>query len=744
MKEWFSKWLGWIRVISFLGLLCGLAIRIGDPLPVETLRHTAFDLYHQSKPRDITPLPVTILDVDDSSIEEIGQWPWPRTRVAEMVDRATADGAVAIGFDIVFAEPDRLSPPQIARDNPGMPPELAEQLSGMPENDDLLAQAFARSRVIVGQATVRSLAGNRAEKREMVDMPPALIGPDPTPFLLRFPDILQNLPALEANAAGRGMFATRPDADGVYRRVPLVMMVQDKIRLGLTPELLRVATGGGTYAIRTNDAGIEGVVLARQLVPTARDGTVWPYLTPSSQSRYVRAADLIGGRMPPGRMAGHLVLVGTSAIGLEDFRATPLGIPMAGVEIHAQVLENIMAQTLLSRPNYAIAVELVLTLVLCTLVIIFAPSLSARLLISSSVVLLSGYVAWSYFMFHEHRVLIDPTFPVLATATAIMLISTVNYLREERQRREIRSAFGQYVSPDLVDQLSRNQGKLTLGGESRQLTLLFSDVRGFTAIAEEYRDDPQALTVLMNRFLTILSEAIMDNQGTIDKFMGDAVMAFWNAPLDHQEHAHAACHAALRMISDVEAFNAKRLRSGTRTTGRDGHRVHPLKVGIGINTGQCVVGNMGSDTRFDYTALGDPVNVASRLEGQSRYYGCAIILGQATAARVSQDMAVMELDRIRVVGKEVPETVFALFGHDGLRSQSAFQGLILRNAEMLDAYRAQDWDGADAALSSLPAMAAEAGQDLDAYVTLYATRIAQLRSDPPAGDWDGVYASTGK
>ncbi|WP_300034478.1 CHASE2 domain-containing protein [uncultured Roseobacter sp.] len=758
MKDWFSKWLGWIRVFAFLGLLFGLAIRVGDPLPLATLRNAAFDFYHQSKPRDLAQLPVTILDVDDTSIEEIGQWPWPRTRVAELVTRATMDGAVAIGFDIVFSEPDRLSPPQIARDNPDMPGELAEQLRRMPENDALLAEAFAKSRVIVGQATVRSLAGNRSEKREMVDMPPALIGPDPRPFLLSFPDILQNLPELEANAAGRGMFATRPDPDGVYRRVPLVMLVQGKIRLGLTPELLRVATGGGTYAIRTNEAGIEGVVLARQLVPTARDGTVWPYLTPSSAARYVRAADLLEGRMPPGRMAGHLVLVGTSAIGLEDFRATPLGVPMAGVEIHAQVLENIMAKTLLNRPNYAIAVELVLTLVLCSLVIIFAPSLTARLLISSSMVLLAGYVAWSYYMFYEHRVLVDPTFPVLATATAIMLISTVNYLREERQRREIRNAFGQYVSPDLVNQLSENQGQLTLGGESRELTLLFSDVRGFTAIAEDFRDDPQSLTVLMNRFLTILSKAIMDNKGTIDKFMGDAVMAFWNAPLDHDQHPHAACHAALRMIADVEKFNtrrarpgarrarpgARRARPGARRDKADGRSTHRLNVGIGINTGQCVVGNMGSDTRFDYTALGDPVNVASRLEGQSRYYGCAIILGQTTAAFVRDDMALLELDRIRVVGKEVPETVFGLFGHDRLRSDASFQALTAANDRMLAAYRERDWDTADSTLASLSGLSRAAGVDLEEYLELYRGRIADLRVDPPPHDWDGVYASTGK
>ena len=750
MQEWFSKWLGWVRVVAFIGLMLGLVIRVGDPQVVATLRNAAFDFYHQSKPREMTSLPVAIIDVDDNSIDEIGQWPWPRTRIAEMVDLATQDGAAAIGFDIVFSEPDRLSPPQIARDNPDMPPGLASGLAALPENDAVLADAFARSRVIVGQATVRTQAGNRSEKREMIDRPPALIGPDPTPYLLSFPDILLNLPALEQNASGHGMFATRPDADGVYRRVPLVMLVQGKIRLGLTPELLRVATGGGTYAIRTNDAGIEGVVLARQLIPTAQDGTVWPYLTPSSQSRYVAAADLLTGRMPPGRLAGHLVLVGTSAIGLEDFRATPLGVPMAGVEIHAQVLENIMAKTLLSRPNFTIAVELVITFTLCAMVIIFAPSLSGRVLIVSSVLLLGAYVGTSYYMFWQNRILLDPTFPVLATTTAIMLISTVNYLREERQRQQIRSAFGQYVSPDLVEQLSKNQGKLTLGGESRELTLLFSDVRGFTAIAEGFRDNPEALTLLMNRFLTILSQAIMDHKGTIDKFMGDAVMAFWNAPLDNPDHAREACSAALRMIADVEEFNARRMSesSAKKAAGKKKHLpsgdVQRINVGIGINTGQCVVGNMGSETRFDYTALGDPVNVASRLEGQSRYYGCPIILGQTTAGEVRGSFAMMELDMIRVVGKEVPENIFALLGDQQMQNDPAFLRAFGRNGLMLQAYREQNWDAVEEALPRLRAEFHALGIGLEDYIDMYEARVADLRAAPPGPGWDGVYASTRK
>lgn len=762
MRKWFSRWLGRVRLVAMVGLLCGLAIRVADPSPIAGLRFAAFDFYHQTKPRSMTPLPVAILDVDDRSIEQIGQWPWPRTRIAELVQKATQAGAVAIAFDIVFSEPDRTSPEQIVADNPAIPPKLAEELLLLPRNDDILAAAFESARVIVGQTSVRNVAGNRAEKRDMVDVPHALIGSDPRPFLMKLPDVVQNLPKLEAAASGRGMFSARPDPDGVYRRVPLVMSVQGEVRLGLAPELLRIASGGEPFAVRTNEAGIEGVVIARQLVKTARDGTLWPYLTSSSQDRYVSAVDLLEGRMPNGRLANHLVLVGTSAIGLEDYRTIPLGVAMAGVEIHAQVLENILSQSALSRPSFTIAVELMTTLVLCLLVIAFAPSLGALWLIICTIVLLTGYAATSYYLFYANRILLDPSFPLIATTATAMLMATVNYLREEHRRRRIRSAFGQYVSPDLVEQLNSNSGEPTLGGESRELTLLFSDVRGFTAIAESFRDDPAGLTTLMNQFLTILSKGILDYKGTIDKFMGDAVMAFWNAPLDNNDHARAACRAALRMISDVEEFNKRqaataRLMRMERRKGEGGRekadreegaiadRPTPaINVGIGINTGQCVVGNMGTSTRFDYTALGDPVNVASRLEGQSRNYGARIILGSSTARAVMEDFALLELDMIRVVGKVVPENIFALVGDDTLSANPIFQQAFVLNNTMLSAYRAQDWNSVEVVLPQLEKLFEELKLDLNLYVALYRARITDMRAVPPPEDWDGVFSSTKK
>ena len=762
MGNLFSRWLGWVRLIAIFGLLCGLAIRVADPSPLAGLRNATFDYYHQSKPRTVTDQPVAILDVDDRSIEELGQWPWPRTRIAELVERATKAGAVAIAFDIVFSEPDRLSPEQIVIDNPGIPPDLAERLLNLPKNDDILATALKSARVIVGQTSVRNVAGNRAEKSDLKDVPYGLIGPDPEPFLLKFPDVVQNIPQLEAAASGHGMFTARPDPDGVYRRVPMVMSVQGEVRLGLVPELLRIATGGEPFAVRTNEAGIEGVVVARQLVETARDGTIWPYLTPSSQGRYISAADLLEGRMPEGRLKNHLVLVGTSAIGLEDFRATPLGVAMAGVEIHAQVLENILSQSALSRPNFTIAIELVTAFVLCLLVIAIAPIVSARWLISCTIVLLAGYTATSYYLFYYNRALLDPSFPVIATTATAVLMATVNYLREERRRREIRNAFGQYVSPDLVAQLSSNRGELTLGGETRNLTLLFSDVRGFTAIAEDFKDDPKGLTALMNQFLTILSNGILDYNGTIDKFMGDAVMAFWNAPLDNEDHARAACRAALRMIADVDAFNKRRLAKARlarmkRSRAEAGRKrrskkkakpvqrqVHTINVGIGINTGKCVVGNMGTNTRFDYTALGDPVNVASRLEGQSRYYGARIILGASTAHEAMNDFALIELDTVRVVGKELPENIFALVGDETLRADPIFQKAFQLNTKMHKAYRAQDWDAVEAALPQIELAFDELKLGLNYYSALYRGRVMDMRDEPPPPDWNGVFSSTKK
>ncbi|WP_220084048.1 CHASE2 domain-containing protein [Roseovarius marisflavi] len=726
------------RLLGALLVFCLLAIRIADPSIVSEMRFTAFDFYQRIKPREPQGLPVAIVDIDDASLEELGQWPWPRTRMGDLVTGISRNGAVALGFDIVFSEPDRLSPEKIAEDNPSFTPEVLEELRRMARNDDVFAKAIASSRVILGQSSVRTNDANRDTKIKMRAVAHAVIGGDPHQFLNSFPDILQNLPVLEDAATGRGMFSVRPDEDGIYRRVPLVMRVQDQIRLGLAPELLRVATGADAFAVRVNEAGIEGVVLARQFIETAADGSVWPYYSPSSRARYVSAADILADRLPAQRLAGHLVLIGTSAIGLEDFRPTPLGKPMPGVEIHAQLLENILSKTLLKRPNYAVAVELVAALILSFFVVLIAPRSGAVLMIALTISLAVGWAGSSYYLFSTNQILIDPVWPVFCIISSVMLMSSLNYLREERLRQHIRSAFGQYVSPDLVASLAENRDRLALGGDRRELTILFSDVRGFTTLSEKYREDPGGLTKLMNQFLTVLSKPILDQRGTIDKFMGDAVMAFWNAPLETADHEHAACRAALTMQKDIKEFNRFRVQNA------QDEDVLPIDVGIGINSGTCIVGNMGSDTRFDYTALGDAVNLASRLEGQSKAYGIKIVLGESTARAVEREFAVIELDLIRVKGKTRPERIFGLLGGVEMREDSAFAALSETNSAMRTAYNQKDWTGAQSALDRLMGDAKALHIDIADYAALYVRRIQAFSENAPGDEWDGVYVAETK
>jgi adenylate cyclase len=727
------------RLSGLVLLFLLLGLRIADPLFVSTIRNQGFDILQRIYPRPVVEQPVTIADIDEKSLELIGQWPWPRSEVAALVDRLTAMGAVVVGFDVVFAEPDRLSPDRIAADNPELPEQARLDLAALPSNEELLAGAIGRSRVVVGETSVRVADQSLAASQPIVDTPYAALGNDPLPFLLKFPKLVQNLPVISEAAAGHGLFTVEPDPDGIFRRMALVMMVEDHMRLALSAEMLRIATGGQAFAIRTAEAGIEGIVVGGVFVPTDGNGRVWPWFNGSSRDRYVSAGSVMDGSAPPEKLAGHLVIIGTSAVGLEDFRATPVANFMPGVEIHAQIIENILTKQFLSRPAYAIGMELVVTLMVGLIIVILVPRIGAFYAFFAAISVLGLVVSATFWAFYAHRLLIDATFPAGALAALFVLMAMANYMREERQRRQIRSAFGQYLSPALVDRLADHPEQLVLGGETRELTLLFTDVRGFTTISESFKSNPQGLTRLMNQFLTALSQAILEREGTIDKYMGDAVMAFWNAPLDRPDHAMLACQAGLDMVQRVADLNAVR-RKEVEANPQDAH--HEIRIGVGINTGECVVGNMGSDMRFDYTALGDTVNLASRLEGQSKAYGVTIILGEATAQAVAGKLAVIEIDLIRVKGKIEPERVHTLFGTEEMAASPAFAVLREENGAMLEGYRRQDWDGAAAALDRMAPVAS--GIDLAGYIALYKQRIEQFRADPPGEGWDGVYVAASK
>ncbi|MFY9895358.1 MAG: adenylate/guanylate cyclase domain-containing protein [Xanthobacteraceae bacterium] len=733
-----ARQFGLARAVCTLILFALVPLRIADPRPLEEVRLRTFDLLQVLRPRQQIARPVVIADIDEASLREIGQWPWPRTVVADLVTRLRELGAVAIGFDIVFAEPDRTSPAVAAASFRGLDAATRDKLAALPSNDQVLADAIKQTGgVVVGQAGAAT-PSPRSEAEMALQTGFAVLGPDPRPFLVTFPGLLRNVPAIERAAAGRGLFSIKPERDGIIRRVPVVMNAQDTLVPALTLEMLRVVTRAGAILVRTDDAGVRAVAVPGLEVPTDGNGQFWVHFNKHDPARYVSAADVLHGRSPADRFNGRLVLIGTSATGLLDIKTTPVEPAMPGVEVHAQILENVLTQALLARPNYAIAVELVAAVVFGIAIIIAAPMLPASIVIAIGALLIAGLIGVSLYFFVAHNLLIDFTYPLMSFWLIYLVLTFVNYFREQKQRQQIRSAFGFYLSPPLVEQLAKSPEKLVLGGEERRMTILFSDVRGFTTISEHYKDDPQGLTRLMNRFLTPLTNAIIERKGTIDKYIGDAIMAFWNAPVDDEKHEANACDAALEMLARAEALNVELKREAEA----NGSVYMPLRIGIGLNSGPCVVGNMGSDFRFNYSVLGDTVNLASRLESRTKDYRLSMVIGSRTAEGAKTEFATMEIDLIQVKGKKQPEVVFTVLGRAEVNDDPRCKDLRDLNAAMLATYRKQQWDEAKSLIDRCRKLAN--GFGVDGLYDMYVERIEAYRADPPPPDWNGVYEAESK
>ncbi len=732
----FFRWRGTTgRGIAFLLLIGACILRTIDPAPVEMLRLMVFDFYQSIQPRQVTQYPVVIIDIDEASLAEVGQWPWPRTMLADMVMRLTRMGVAAIAFDMIFPEDDRMSPKRVADSLRNLDEKTAAALRKMPSSDRLFALALKRSRVVLGRS-VQPKAPEADPKNPPIKTPIAQVGGDPRRFLKeRYVSLVRNIPVLEKAAKGRGIILPAIERGGVIRRVPAVIQVGKDLYPALTIELLRVATGKKAFAIKSSKDGITGVVVAGKLIPTDGEGRMWIYFGPHERKRFVSAKDVLNGTAPKARFAGKLALVGTSASGLHDIRATPLGVAVPGVEIHAQLLENILAETHLSRPAYALGAELAFTLVAGLLIIVLLPVIGARWTLLLFGVVAGGSAITSWYMYTEQHMMIDFVFPIIVTFLNHSYLTYTSHTRAEAQRQEVRAAFSQYLSPALVEQLAADPSKLSLGGETKEMTFLFCDVRGFTSISERFKHDPQALTRLINQFLTPMTDAILSRNGTVDKYMGDCIMAFWNAPLDDPDHADNACTVALDMRNRLKPLNEE-LKAEAEASD---HVYMPIEMGIGVNTGECVVGNMGSDQRFDYSVLGDSVNLASRLEGHCKTYGVGIVVGQDTQAKVN-GYAALELDLIAVKGKQEAAHVYALLGDDEVRASQEFQELEARQNEMLAAYRGQEWQKA----RELVAECRRLDGRLEKFYDLYEERIGIYELEPPGPDWDGVFVATTK
>ncbi|MBR1271348.1 adenylate/guanylate cyclase domain-containing protein [Bradyrhizobium sp. AUGA SZCCT0222] len=730
--RWFKRRFGYARLACVALLIGFAALRVWDPAPVEEIRVRTFDAFQRVDPRKKTARPVTIVDIDDKSLEKLGQWPWPRTRLADLVTELTNLGAVVIAFDVVFSEPDRLNPEFVADTYRNLDEETRSRLRSLPSNDQVFADAIRASRVVLGESGLPEEMGVLDKTLPVTGL--AMLGEEPQRFMFEFPGLLRNTKVLEHAAAGRGLFTIKPERDGIVRRVPMIMQAQGQTMPSLSFEMLRVATGSGTILIKAEKAGIKSLGIKGFQLPTDGNGQLWVHYARHDASLYVPAINVLEKTVAPEKIAGKLVLIGTSAVGLNDIKTTPVSRAMPGVEIHAQVLESALTGEVISQPIFGISIEFATAVLFGLLVIAFAPLFGPVTLVALGAAFATALIGTSWYFYSQHRLLIDFTYPLISTTSIYLTLIFSSFVREQKQRKQIRNAFSQYMSPALVAQLAQSPEKLVLGGEEREMTIMFSDMRGFTSISETYKRDPQGLTALMNRFLTPLTNAILHRKGTIDKYMGDAIMAFWNAPLDDKDHQLNACEAALDMLERVDELNQERMEEAEE----EGRPFIPLNVGVGLNTGTCVVGNMGSDMRFDYSVFGDSVNLASRLEGQSKEYGFPIIVGSKTALAVKDRFAILELDFIMVKGKKEPEVIYAIAGREDTAQSGRFQRLRNLTIEMLACYRGRDWQGALAAIER--GRHTDEVRSLELLFNLYEERILNFQEAPPPDDWNGAFA----
>ena len=741
----------WGLIVPLALLLAALALRVADPQPVQQLRNLVFDTYQRLDPRPYDPtLPIRIGDIDEKSLDKFGQWPWSRAQMAQIIDRLRELGAVAIALDIIYGEPDRTGPAAIAAT---LPPGVAfaparELLSTLPDPDKVLAEAIAKI------PTVTAFATQNEDPQRVQPLPSSkagfsFAGDNPAQFVERWPYWVTSLPELEAAAAGIAAVNADSDLDGIIRSVALFVLVPDPstptpFRPTLAVETLRVAQGASTYQIKSSAAsgeesfgestGITRVRVGKAIVPTTPKGAILLYDSGHRQERYFSLADIWNADFDGSQVAGRIIFIGSSVHGLRDYKPTPIGQALTGIEIHAQIAEQIVSGTYLHRPDWTLGAEIVLLLVLGLILVILAQKRAAIFGFVVALVGVVGAFGGSYYLFRTQGFLLDPLYPAGIAFAVFVAATLLGYIRTEREKAYVRGAFSRYVSPALVEQLSQHPERLKLGGELRELTIMFCDIRGFTKLSEGL--DPQALTQIINGFLTPMTRVIQAHQGSIDKYIGDCIMAMWNAPVDVEPHGRMAILAAFDMRAELVRINTVFAAEAAKT----GTKPVQIGMGIGLNSGICCVGNMGSDQRFDYSVLGDTVNVASRLESLSPAYGLDLVIGEETAATVPE-FALLEIDQVRVKGKSLPIRIYTGLGDENAARANSYLALKPQHEAMLAAYRRQDWEGASAALELAQAAAPES---LAAFYAIYAARIAEYRAAPPATDWDGVYVPRGK
>ena len=779
-----------VTIVSIIvAILLGLT-RISDPEFVQVLRLKYFDQLQIKYPRVTEGQTYSVIvDIDEKSLREIGQWPWPRTVLADLFNKSREAGMLVLGLDVLFAEKDRTSPELIAEDVMERSPEIANLLKTLPSNESLAMEAMKAFPTVIGHSGL-DVQGD-ANRNDIKDTSvKVFLGKNKKPkdWLIKYPGLLANVTEFEKAASGAGTVSVAEEPDGIIRRVPLISNVAGVVRPTLGLDMIRVAFKGNSIATRTGLNGVEEIIIQTKAIgnasiPTDENGRVWIYYGESdsikkenSRRYYVSAVDIINGKVGKDRLSGKLGILGTSATGLKDIRPTPVEDRMPGVEIHANLIDTVISAILYYTSNknanavynqsikkgmsesealaeknkvkingapflksganmkfYESLFTILLGFFITLSALRFGPIVNISLLVS----IIGAAFYLSIKLFLEEKTLFDPTFAGVSTFIIYFGNTFANYLRDANEKKQIRGAFSQYLSPALVEQLADDPDKLVLGGETKKMTFLFCDVRGFTTISESFKSDPQGLTKLINRFLTPLTNEIINVNGTIDKYMGDCIMAFWNAPIDVEGHEKMACDATLRMHKAMKELNDIREEEAKA----ENKKFLELKIGIGLNTGGCVVGNMGSDQRFDYSVLGDAVNLASRLEGQSKSYGVKTVIGPETNESVKDTYATLQLDMIAVKGKKEAVTIFTLLGDSIFKQSSEFKNLESKHKKILENYFNQKWEEC---LKEIKTAKTLCNNLMSEYYDIMTLRINEFKENPLPNDWDGVYIATSK
>jgi adenylate cyclase len=663
------KWLQ--PALALLVLTAAVVLRLFDPQILSDFRSLMFDQYQRVTPRPYNPeLPVRIVDIDDESLARLGQWPWPRGLFAQLLEQLRKQEVAAVGLDMVFAEPDRTSPARMLS-TWGVPlddPIGTDLTRRVPDPDQILAQEIARGRVVAGFVLVGQPTGKTAKRKAGLA---SMFGKDVDPKKLvpLFSGVVPNIPILEQAAQGIGSINAVPDRDGIVRRVPMILNGGGTLVPSLSAEVLRVALGEKQYILRASGAqkykrlfslrGQQGIgefsigKAGKNSIATDPTAQVWLHDSGHRPARFISAWKVIAGQAPS--LKGAVVFIGTSAAGLQDLRSTPRVSAIPGVEIHAQIVEQIITGDLLQRPIWADDLETGALLVMGIAMIGLLPWLrpiGCAILGGSCVVIAFGLGWWA---FAQVGWLLDPLYPSAGAGAVFLTMLMLSFQRSDIERRQVREQFSRYLAPALVKRLAANPSLLKLGGELRDLTIMFCDIRDFTTISEKM--EATALTALLNDFLTPMTEAVLAHDGTIDKYIGDSVMAFWNAPLDEPDHARLACRATLEMRRRLSILN-ETLAERAKAAGQG---FTPIMIGIGLNSGQACVGNLGSREKFNYSVIGDNVNLASRIEGVSKGFGLDILIGEQTR-NAAPDFAAIPIGDIFVKGKSLPARLYALIG----------------------------------------------------------------------------------